>query len=259
MSTKVRINFDKKNHSKPYEYDIDYPLNPTKQNIAMAISEAMVKVEISKKKHLRRFNLSRYYNLMLKLLDNHTNIHYASEDKPSDLKSAYREVAIKNNGEKPVFLSNGKVNIQEWRVGYTFNNHIVLDIDNMDKTNMEDIKQYYENVLSCSFEKVITGGGYWLISKKSYEVGEWMYNMCRIFNPELKPNELKEYRNGLLSLDMDSCGKFRASTPGDIKNSKYYHGHGDFCVSFVFMCIKRVKACLRITKKTKDEVIEVIL
>jgi len=251
MKAEVLINFDKKNHAKPYKYSIEYPAIPTKEDIAMAISVAMV--SSSKKK---RFNMDRYYNLVLKLLDNHTNIHYDTGSKPDGLKAAYREMDIKNKAEKPHVRPDGKVDIQEWRVGKTFSNKVVIDIDNLDRTNLDEVKSFYEELLKIKFTTIQTGGGYWLISDKVYEdVGEWMFNMCKIMQPALKPAELKTYRDCLLSLDTAST----LATAEDIKKSVYYHGHGDFCVSFVFMSIKRVKACLRISKKNKDEVIKVIV
>jgi len=253
MKAEVFINFDKKNHAKPYKYIVEYPTIPTKENIAMAISIAMV---LSNKKKTKRFNMDRYYNLVLKLLDNHTNIHYDTGSKPDGLKEVYREMDIKNKAEKPHIRPDGKVDIQEWRVGKTFSNKVVIDIDNLDKNNLNDVKTFYEDILNIKFTTIQTGGGYWLISDKTYEdIGEWVFNMCKILQPALNPSELKVYRDGLLALDTEN----KLATAEDIKHSVYYYGHGDFCVSFVFMSIKRVKACLRISKKNKDEVIKVIV
>lgn len=250
--TKVTIFFDKSRRAKEYNYDIVWPENPTKENIAYLISEAMVKAN-HKRKKTSRLNYGRYYNLIFKLLQTQTNIT-SSGLTINAIENSFREARELNKHEAPQNI-NGNVKINRWRVGYSFWNHLAIDIDNRDTKNLFEVKTFYENLLMIKFHILKTNGGYWLVSKNIYENKRaWLLDVCKILYPMLTHHDLDDYLIALKRLDT----KDHKITGDEFKRIPLYRGHGNFDIPFIFISIKRGMHTLRISKKKKGDKIEMI-
>ena len=148
---------------------------------------------------------------------------------------------------------------QEYRLGYTQSNTLIIDIDGKDIKNLIKVKSFYENVLNCKFKVIMTKNGYWLFADKKYiSLDRWIFDHCKILNPGLEFNRYPEYKTALLKLDEGSNGKFQRATPEVIKVSGLYTAPKDlnFDVAFTFLSIKRQRSTIRTTKKSKDDKIE---
>jgi len=150
---------------------------------------------------------------------------------------------------------------QDYRLGYTQNKTLIIDIDGKDEANLMKVKLFYENVLNCNFKVFGTKNGYWLFSDKKYnDVQSWIFDHCRVLCPNLELCCFEEYKSKLLALDEDNKGNFKRATPDKIKESGLYKAPGDinFDIAFTFLSIKRERSTIRITKKSKDDKIELI-
>ncbi|MDD5407075.1 MAG: hypothetical protein PHE73_09080 [Sulfurovaceae bacterium] len=148
---------------------------------------------------------------------------------------------------------------QEYRLGYTQSNTLIIDIDGKDKENLIRVKTFYEAILKCKFKVIMTKNGYWLFSDKKYsEINEWLYDHCRVLNPMLAKANYEAYKIALLKLDEGNNGTFQRATPEVIKVSELYFAPKDlnFDIAFTFLSIKRQRSTIRITKKSKDDKIE---
>jgi hypothetical protein len=265
---KVTITFDKKHNDKKYIYDFPFPENPTKENLAWAISKAMM----GKAKKTKFVGLPRYYKLVSKLLSQDTHIHCNPSESIDVERLQFIDANNRNIEEKGVKIQccnnpecdkcKGSGYFYErlmWRVGVSQSHAMIIDIDSRGIENAKDVKAFYENVLNCMFTLIKSNKGYWLISDKKYKsVNEWKYDHCRVLNPSLNPIDAGDYIKSLLSLDKDKDGKFLISSTDNIKKSGLYSGHGDFDIMFTFLSIKRELSTLRISKKRKTDSIEVI-
>ena len=150
---------------------------------------------------------------------------------------------------------------QDYRLGYTQSNTLIIDIDRKDEMNLKRVLYYYQTALQCKFKVFKTGNGYWLFSDKKYkDIQSWIFDNCRVFNPNLQLDNFEKYRCGLLELDITSGLGFKRATPDIIKASQYYNApeNINFDVAFTFLSIKRERSTIRITKKHKDDKIELI-
>lgn len=236
--------------TKRYEYNFDYPDEPTLENMALAISSAMVKRDMRRSMKRTHFNMSRYYNLVYLKLKESGNVHYPKSDNTDHVKNAFKHASSLQMTVKPN-IKKDKVELMEYRVGITTNTRLIIDIDGNDFVNMHIVRDFYSETLRTDFITIKTGGGFWLISSKEYsDVNEWLYDNCRILNPTLQFNKTAEYIEKLKSLDtFDKKNTLYDS----IKSSDLYNGVGSFDVIFTFINIKRKIATLRISKKRKDD------
>lgn len=150
---------------------------------------------------------------------------------------------------------------QDYRLGYTQSNTLIIDVDGKDRVNLINVKTFYENVLNCKFTVIGTKKGYWLFSNHKYDtLNEWIFDNCRVLSPYLERQAFKEYRTNLLALDEKTPGEFNRATPDVITKSWYYKApkNLNFDVAFTFLSIKRERSTIRITKKGKDDKIELI-
>lgn len=149
---------------------------------------------------------------------------------------------------------------QDYRLGYTQSNTLIIDIDGNDEDNLRRVKTFYENVLNCNFKVFRTGNGYWLFSNNKYkDLQSWIFDHCRVLCPSLELCCFEPYKKKLLALD-EKDGKFQRATPERIKASGLYKVPEDinFDVAFTFLSIKRERSTIRITKKHKDDKVELI-
>jgi hypothetical protein len=150
---------------------------------------------------------------------------------------------------------------QEYRLGYTQNKVLIIDVDGKDEYNLNRVKMFYENVLNCKFTVISTKKGYWLFSDKKYDdLDSWIFDHCRVLCPILTKDCYPEWKKKLLALDEDKKGEFHRATPEVIKESGLYKVPTiiSFDVAFTFLSIKRERSTIRYTKKGKDDKIEVL-
>ena len=264
----AKLNF--KGYGKKYEYSFQYPENPTLEKIAWNLSRAMGEAE--KRKKTKFYGQPHHYNLILKLLkESKINIHAPSESLNME-QMQFEDATIRNQSEKVEKIPcctnpecqkcNGHGFVyqrQMWRVGVTQNHTLVIDIDGKDLENAKKVKFFYENILDCTFKIISTNGGYWLISNKKYNsVDDWKFDHCRVLNPFLLRERYNGYVKTLCSLDRDEKGNFKKCELEDIKKAGLYFGYGTFDFAFTFLSIRRGISTLRLSKKRKNEKIELI-
>lgn len=150
---------------------------------------------------------------------------------------------------------------QDYRLGYTQSNTLIIDVDGKELDNLKNVKVFYENTLQCEFKVFRTNNGYWLFADKKYkDLQSWVFDHCRVLCPSLELCCFEEYRAKLLALDEGEKGEFQRATPDKIKSSGLYKvpEYINFDVAFTFLSIKRERSTIRITKKHKDDKIELI-
>jgi hypothetical protein len=150
---------------------------------------------------------------------------------------------------------------QEYRLGYTQNKVLIIDVDGKDEYNLNRVKMFYEKVLNCKFTVISTKNGYWLFSDKKYnDLDSWLFDHCRVLCPTLAKDCYPEWKKKLLALDENKKGEFHRATPEIIKESGLYRVPTiiSFDVAFTFLSIKRERSTIRYTKKGKDDKIEVL-
>ncbi len=268
-----------------YHYKVQVPENPTMHQLAWAIS-----LEVHKQEGKTKFtDRPRTYNYVLECLLRKTayNFRFNTDNPTTDTKKELYAAATElTNKTKPIKVKcdwcngEGAYELPHWgtpffcekcnghgfliernmyRVGITFNNILIIDIDNHNEENLMDVKIFYENLLKLKFKVFKTNGGYWLFGDKVYNnVEDFKFAHCQVLNPEIKREDYKNFVKGLLSLDKDNGKEFIPATSDVIKSSKYYHGHGSFDVAFTFLSIKRERSTIRESKKHKNDMIEEI-
>ena len=159
-----------------------------------------------------------------------------------------------------------------WRTSMNFKNRITFDIDDHDEQNLDYVLRYYESLFRTKFSVIFTKHGYHLISKNKYSDNvEWQYNLCRVLFPILEKDNLQKYimelekfyaerkeerdqkelsRKELQDLTKEFEQKF--------KTSGLYCGCGDFEILYAVNVLMRGFYSLRISKKDKKDVPELI-
>lgn len=267
-----------------YRYKVEVPENPTLHQLAWVIS-----LEVHKQEGKTKFtDRPRTYNYVMECLLRKTAFNFRfnadnpTQDTRKELYTAASELTNKTKPNKvrcincygtglltePKELSgmqtcpacNGHgflIERQMYRVGTTFNNILVIDIDNHDEQNLKRVKEFYERILNIKFKIIKTRGGYWLFGNKNYiNIDDWKFAHCQVLYPCLTREQYKGFVKGLLALDKDNGKEFVPATAEDIKKSKFYSGYGNFDVAFTFLSIKRERSTIRESKKFKEDRIE---
>jgi hypothetical protein len=243
---KAIINFS----GKKYTYEFIAPKERTRHNIALAIAIAKGKQE----KVTKYTGMPKDYPLIMELLSKQ-RIVYTGNDQELN----YFEDATQRTNEEKHFWNEQtrKYEVNMWRVGITFSNVLVVDVDDKSLENLNFVRGCYERVLNCKFTTIGTNGGYWLVSDKKYDsVDNWRFDHCRVLQPLLHRNEMIGFILTLNNLDRDCNGNFMKASEEKIKSVCNIRGNID--IMFTLLSIKRERSTLRISKKTKYDKIEVI-
>jgi hypothetical protein len=245
MATAI-INFS----GKKYYYQFKAPKERTMHNIALAIAISKGKAE----KVTKYTGMPKDYPLVIELLSRQ-RIVYTGKDQELNY---FEDATQRTNEEKHFFNEQTqKYEVNVWRVGKTFNNTLVIDVDDKSIENLNFVRGCYGVVLNCKFTTIRTNGGYWLISDKKYDsVDNWKFDHCRVLQPLLHRIEMMGFIQTLNNLDRDCNGKFIKASEEKIKSVCNIRGNID--IMFTMLSIKRERSTLRISKKTKDDKIEVI-
>lgn len=251
-----------------YKYNIFLNENDSVKDIAMKIA-----LEVHDKEHKTKFTgVPRAFNYIYECLLRKSCFNFRANventvNNEKELLKAANDLNSRAEFVKVVCPPCNKCNFhgfiyekQEYRLGYTQSNTLIIDIDGKDKNNLITVKNFYEGVLNCKFKAIGTKNGYWLFSNKKYSnIDDWIYDHCKVLNPTLKKTSVDIYKYKLLALDtFDKNGHFDRATPEKIKSSDCYTvpKNLSFDVAFTFLSIKRQRSTIRITKKSKDDKIE---
>lgn len=236
--------------NKKYKYEFETPKELTKSNLAIAIAIAKGK----KEKVPKYTGLPKDYPLIMELLNNQ-RIVYTGKDEGIDY---FKDASIRNYEERNNHVWNPvtkKFEVLVWRVGRTFSNRLVIDVDGKNVDNLKDVKEFYENLLNLKFRALETNKGFWLLSEKKYDsIEEWKFDHCRVLLPGLTKAGMNRFIQRLHNLDLDEFGQFRKATEQDIR--AICNCHGDFDIYFNLLSIKREQSTLRVSKKRKDDKIQ---
>jgi hypothetical protein len=246
-----------------YKYKIQLSGKETMHDIAMKIA-----MEVHKSEHKTKFtNVPRTYNYIYECLLRKSCLNFRlntenTQNNKQELLNACNDLNQSSEWKKQTD-DNGLVYYehQDYRLGYTQSHTLIIDVDGKDEINLKRVVYYFQTVLQCKFKVIGTNKGYWLFSDKKYiRLIDFVYDHCRILNPQLDRFYFDDYREGLLLLDNPMGGEFKRATPGIIKSSKYYTVPSDiyFDVAFTFLSIKRERSTIRITKKHKNDTIHAI-
>lgn len=248
---RVKISFLQKNGiMKPYEYEFQKPHDDSIESLAFAIANAKHLSE-----HKTKFTgVPDSYELILGMLKG-TNIQFSGT---SAGKADYFDIASQRNDLERLKQKGDKIIKTKWRVGVTFSNRLVIDIDNHDEMNCKRIIWFYSRLLEESFYKVKTNHGYWLILRKKYEsIEDWKYDNCMILMPSLQRCDMGRYLQDIGQLDYTNK-IFKPVSSLAFSRTSYFQGVGNFDIAFTRLSLKRERSTLRISKKSKDDNIEVI-
>jgi len=246
-----------------YKYKISLKGNETMQEIAMKIA-----LEVHNQEGKTKFTgTPRTYNYIYECLLRKSclNFRVNAEDTQNNEKELLKACNELHNKSEYVKKVDEKGIIyyehQDYRLGYTQSNTLIIDIDGKDEMNLKRVLYYYQTVLQCKFKVIGTNNGYWLFADKKYkDLQSWVFDHCMVLNPNLQEENFDKYRYGLLDLDVTAGLGFQRATPDIIKASQYYNvpENINFDVAFTFLSIKRERSTIRITKKHKDDKIELI-
>jgi hypothetical protein len=247
-----------------YHYEISLTGKETLQDIAMKIA-----LEVHQAEHKTKFTgVPRTFNYIYECLLRKSCLNFRintedTQNNEKELLKACNDLNAKSAWIKKVD-DTGIIYYehQDYRLGYTQCNTLIIDVDGKDIDNLKRVKLFYEGILNCQFVVIGTKKGYWLFSDKQYITSDnWVYDHCRILNPYLDSFYYPEYRHNLLKLDESTDHKFKRATPEIIKASRYYQVpyNINFDVAFTFLSIKRERSTIRITKKGKNDKIEAIV
>lgn len=247
-----------------YVYKINYSKGMTIHDMAMAIS-----LEVHRSEHETKFTrVPRTYNYIYECLlrKSCTTFRLNVDNKDNTEKELLKACNDLNNKSEWIKKTdNNGVNYyehQDYRLGYTQSNTLIIDVDGKDIINISNVKSFYENVLKCKFRVIDTKKGYWLFSDKKYkDIRSWVFDNCRVLNPCLEEWQFDKYRADLLNIDTTEGMGFKRATPEIIKASDFYNAPSNLSldVAFQFLSIKRERSTIRITKKGKDDSIKEIL
>lgn len=251
MATAI-ITFKNKGNKK-YKYEFVQPKELTKSNLAIAIAIAKGK----KEKVSKYTGLPKDYPLIMELLNNQRIVYTGAQEEGIDY---FKDASIRNYEERDNHIWNPitqKWEVLVWRVGRTFSNRLVIDVDGADLGNLKDVKEFYENLLNLKFRALKTNKGFWLISERKYDtLLEWKFDHCRILLPGLTKSGMNRFIQRLADLDKDEFGNFRKATESEIR--AVCNCHGKFDIYFNLLSIKREQSTLRVSKKRKMDKVSLV-
>ena len=249
---RAKISFLQKNGTmKPYEYEFQKPKDDTIEALAFAISNAK-----HLKEHKTKFTgVPDSYELILGMLKG-KNIQFSGI---STGKTDYFAIASERNNLEHPEKKKDKIVKTKWRVGVTFSNRLVIDIDGHDEKNLKLVSGYYSNIFNDTYTVFKTLHGYWIIFSKRYEDKKfWIYDNCRLLVPELSVDDYPYYLKKLLSLEGDKLNWKPVSSIEFAENNKLFQGIGSFDIAFTRLSIKRERHTLRLSKKEKGDSLKLL-
>jgi len=241
---------------KKYTYEFKTPSANTDSAIAMSISQSMWEKEHKQK--LTKFSgAPQHYNLLMELLRRKRNVYTSNTGKID----YFAEASQRTNEEVHTFDEGTNAwKVLVWRVGKTFSNRLVIDMDSHDRLNLVRVVNAYEGILGVQFRIIKTHAGYWLISKQECaNKQEFVFQNCKVLCPEITPERVDGFLNLLFAIDYDSIGNFVKASEGMIRDVPGVKPIGVFDIRFNFLSIKREQSTLRISKKRPDEKIEEVI
>lgn len=158
-----------------------------------------------------------------------------------------------------------------WRTSMNFKNRIVFDIDSHDAKNLETVRRFYIKLFETEFKTIKSLHGFHLISEKKYESNDWAYQLCRVLYPILKKEEYQKYRYELdrfyknrkeerdkKELSRKELQDLTHDFEKKFRESGLFCGVGNFEILYAVNVIMRGFYSLRISKKNKNDMPELI-
>lgn len=159
-----------------------------------------------------------------------------------------------------------------WRTSMNFTNRITFDIDNHDVENLKTVLDCYSKLFKTKFTVIKSKHGYHLISEKKYNNdSKWYYDLCRVLFPLLEMGQYRKYRYELdmfyqtrkeernkKELSRKELQELTKDFENNFKKSGLYCGCGDFEILYAVNVLMRGFYSLRISKKDKKDVPELI-
>lgn len=235
---------------KKYTYEFKKPDVNTDSAISMAIAQSMWEKEHHR--NLTKFSgAPQHYNLLMEIMSHRRNV-YTSEKGSIDY---FQEASRRTNEGTHVFdESTQKWKVLVWRVGRTFSNRLVIDIDDKSVENLRFVCRCYEIILQTKFKAIETNGGYWLIAENKCDTKkDFVYQHCKVLNPSITRNEVCSFVEQLYEIDYDIDGNFVKASSERIFSIPGVNPRGNIDIRFNFLSIKREQSTLRISQKQKDE------
>jgi hypothetical protein len=238
-----------------YTYEFKTPTDNTDSALALSISEAMW--EKHNKRKLTKFSgAPQHYNLIMALLARKRNIYTMGTGSIDYFADATR----RSNEEKHVFDENTQTfRVLNWRVGKTFSNRLVIDIDDLSMDNLRYVVGCYEDILHTNFRVIKTGNGYWIIALNECRThNEFLYHHCKVLNPSLPESGAAAFIDDLNRLDININGDWIKAPREVILALPGVGPKGNIDIMFTLLSIKRGQSTLRISKKTPTDKIELV-
>lgn len=195
-----------------------------------------------------------------KELSANARINYPLETRTNDIEDAFKTCELRNKSEKPFKLPNGKYYLRSSRVGYSFTDRIILDIDCTDITIVKETAKLYGGLFNSEYTIIKTGHGYWIRYHKIYsDIKQWRYDLCRILYPGIDYKDVDEY----ITLLKEAESKASKDSPigfvscgVSLRASMLVCPVSDVDIIHVYLTLKHDKLTIRASKKYPDEIIQ---
>jgi len=154
-----------------------------------------------------------------------------------------------------------------WRVGKVIADRVIIEIDSHDLSNLLSVYLFYSRIFG-NFHVVKTLHGYHMVQEQISK--EIELDRIKVLIPDLKDSEKREYRKTLLdmleSLKNEKVSDEKIGTPERLDRLRKAlidwgldKHHGDIDTLHAATGIMRGKYVLRISKKTENDKMEVII
>jgi len=160
---------------------------------------------------------------------------------------------------------------RHWMVGKAILDRVVIEIDTHDKENLRTIWAFYSKLYHNSFGIIKTMHGYHLVQKHQVSKELLQYSRCLVLCPFLSINQLPEYES-MIEQFFNTLKEERENKeftqkelqerskeiPKRLKDANLDYSKGTIDVLHALIGIQKKKYVLRISKKTKDDKMELI-
>jgi hypothetical protein len=160
---------------------------------------------------------------------------------------------------------------KKWLVGMRIKDRIAIDIDNHDESNFKKVLWFYSRLFACEFITIKTMHGYHLLQKHVIHKDSLDLLRAKVLVPGLTSARLLEYQNAVkMYFDIEkevTQGKDYSlqelqqrakEKPARITEAGLNHSVGNIDVLHALLGIQRGYYVIRISKKTKDEKMELM-
>lgn len=162
---------------------------------------------------------------------------------------------------------NGK----NWYVGMRIKDRVCIDIDASGRMSIDQIQKSYETLLGFEFLRIQTAHGFHLVAKKKSDLKILQWNRCRILCPFLSfDNQVLYERMVIAFFDVqkeqrtcrdytkEELQKNAQTVPMIARDIGIAYPLGNIDILHALLGIRKRYYVLRISKKSKDEKMEIL-